>query len=439
MRMDDLILVSIDDHVVEPGTLFDGRLPAKLADRAPRLVRDAAGHHKWIWEGTTIPNFALNAVAGRPREEYGNEPTAFEQMRRGTWDVRARIDDMNANGVLASMCFPSFPSFCGRLFLTAKDRELALAVLRAYNDWHCDEWCGSAPGRLIPLALLPAWDVDASVAELRRMARRGVRAFSMSEQPENSGLPSIHAEHWYPIWRTCCEENVVVAIHIGSGGGGANGMAVPSALAPVAAAMAVTPIQTASCAAELVFSRFLTEFRELRILLAECGIGWVPYFLERCDWTHARHKYWTRVDMGGRTPSEVFREQIVTSFFDDYSGIALRDRIGVDMIAWECDYPHSDTTWPTSPEAVWANLKGVPEADVRRLTHENALRLLDFDPFRVLPKAECSVGALRAKARSVDLSPITTGKGAPPVPDGSTGPVTIADVQRQLSAALDGR
>lgn len=439
MRMEDLILISIDDHVVEPASMFDQHVPIPYKARAPRLVRDAAGHDKWIFEGRTFPNFGLNAVAGRPREEFGNEPTAYEQMRPGTWNVNARIDDMNANGVLASMCFPSFPSFCGRLWLTAEDKDLARVMVQAYNDWHSDEWCAGAPGRLIPLALLPAWDVDASVAELRRVARKGCHAFSMSEQPENSGLPSLHSEYWDPIWKTCCDENIVVAIHIGSGGGGANGMHAQSMDSPVASAMAITPIQTAACAADLVFSRFLTRFRDLRIVLAECGIGWVPYFLERCDWTHARHKYWTQVDLGGRTPSEVFREQIITSFFDDYAGVALRDRIGVDMIAWECDYPHSDTTWPTSPESIWRNLRGVPDDEIEKLTHANAIRLLSFDPFSILRRSECTVGALRARAQHVDLSPLTRGQGARPQQSGPSRPVTIADLQRQLATSLDGR
>jgi hypothetical protein len=109
------------------------------------------------------------------------------------------------------------------------------------------------------------------------------------------------------------------------------------------------------------------------------------------------------------------------------------------MIAWECDYPHSDTTWPTSPEAVWRNLEGVPEPEIHQLTHRNALRLLDFDPFSVLRESECTVGALRARAKHVDLDLITTGRGAAPVEPGTLRPVTIADVQRQLAGALDGR
>ena len=111
MKLDDMILVSVDDHVVEPPDMFDGRLPEKYKDRAPRVVRKSDGSDVWLFEGNQLPNIGLNAVVGRPPEEYGVEPTAYEQMRPGCYDIDARIGDMNVNGVLASMCFPSYPSF----------------------------------------------------------------------------------------------------------------------------------------------------------------------------------------------------------------------------------------------------------------------------------------------------------------------------------------
>ena len=160
MDADDLIMVSVDDHLVEPPNLFEGRLPAKFQDEAPRVKRLPDGSDVWVFNGQTIPNIGLNAVAGRPREEYGIEPTAFEEMRPGCFDVHERIKDMNAGGVLGSMNFPSFPGFSARLFAACPDKDLALAVLRAYNDWHIDEWCGSYPGRFIPMALPILWDPE---------------------------------------------------------------------------------------------------------------------------------------------------------------------------------------------------------------------------------------------------------------------------------------
>ena len=146
MNTDDLILVSVDDHVVEPPDMFDGHIPAKYRDRAPKVITKDDGTDAWVFEGQEATNVGLNAVAGRPPDEYGVEPTRFSEMRPGCWDVHERVRDMNAGGLLASMNFPSYPQFCGQYFARAEDKDLALAVLRAYNDWHVDGWCGAHPG-----------------------------------------------------------------------------------------------------------------------------------------------------------------------------------------------------------------------------------------------------------------------------------------------------
>ncbi len=188
----DLILVSVDDHLVEPPDLFEGHIPAAYRDRAPKVVRTANGDDVWTFNGATIPNIGLNAVAGRPREEYGIEPTSFEEMRPGCFDIHERIKDMNAGGVLGSMCFPSFPGFSGRLFAAADDKDLALAVLQAYNDWHVDEWCGAYPGRFIPMGLPVLWDAELCAAEVRRLAAKGVHSLTFTENPNTLGYPSFH-------------------------------------------------------------------------------------------------------------------------------------------------------------------------------------------------------------------------------------------------------
>ena len=160
MKLEDMIFVSVDDHVVEPPDMFEGRLPSKYADAAPRVEKNDMGDDVWVFNGAHIPNIGLNAVAGRPKEEYGINPTSFDEMRQGCWDVHERVKDMSAGGVLGSMCFPSFPAFSGRLFANAEDKDLALAVTQAYNDWNIEGWCGAYPDRLIPMALPVLWDPE---------------------------------------------------------------------------------------------------------------------------------------------------------------------------------------------------------------------------------------------------------------------------------------
>ncbi|MEJ2336777.1 MAG: hypothetical protein P8Y26_14265, partial [Gemmatimonadales bacterium] len=129
IAMDDLVLVSVDDHMVEPPDMFERHVPAKWRDRAPR-IEERNGAQLWVFEGKAIPNIGIAATVGRPREELGLEPNRFEQMRDGCYDVDARVRDMNANGTFASLCFPTVPGIHGNLFTNVEDRECGLAMLR---------------------------------------------------------------------------------------------------------------------------------------------------------------------------------------------------------------------------------------------------------------------------------------------------------------------
>ena len=424
MNLDDLILVSVDDHVVEPADMFEGHIPSRYKDVAPKVVTKEDGTDAWVFEGQEATNVGLNAVAGRPPDEYGVEPTRFGEMRPGCFDIHERIRDMNANGVLASMNFPSYPQFCGQYFARAYDKDLALAVLRAYNDWHVDEWCGTYPGRMIPLALPPIWNPQLMADEVRRMAKKGCHAVTFSENPEKLGHPSLHSDHWDPFWQGCNDEHTVVCLHIGS----SSSVVITSIDAPVDTMITLQPINIVQAAADVIWSPVLRKFPDLTIALSEGGIGWIPYFLERIDHVYKHHRAWTHQDFGDRLPSEVFLERIVTCFIDDAFGVRSRDALNIDMVTWECDYPHSDSSWPRSPETIGEYLDAVPGDEVAKITHENALRLFSFDAFTYVPKERATVGALRAQAGDVDLGY----RSSPRLRKEGTEPVSV----RTLTAAL---
>jgi predicted TIM-barrel fold metal-dependent hydrolase len=400
MRADDLIMVSVDDHLVEPPMLFQGRLPARFQDEAPKVTRLPDGSDVWVFNGHTIPNIGLNAVAGRPREEYGVEPTSFQEMRAGCFDVDERIKDMNAGGVLGSMNFPSFPGFSARLFAACRDKELALAVLRAYNDWHIDEWCGSYPGRFIPMALPILWDPDLCAQEVRRVAAKGCHSLTFTENPAALNYPSFHDSWWDPLWTSLCDEQVVLSIHLGSSGQ----LAVTAPDAPVDVMITLQPMNICSAASDLLWSRVIKTFPDIRIALSEGGTGWIPYFLDRVDRTYEMHHRWTGQDFGAKLPSEVFREHFLTCFISDPIGIQLRHQIGIDNIAWECDYPHSDSSWPNSPEELALVAAEVQDDEMEQITWENACRWYSFDPLAHRSREQSTVRALRAEAIGHDVS-----------------------------------
>lgn len=400
MKMEDMILVSTDDHVIEPPHLFEGRLPAKYKDAAPKFVSREDGTMAWIYGNTVVTNPAVQAVVGRPKSEWGFDPVCLEEMRPGVLDIHARVKDMDVNGVLGSMCFPSFVRFPGALFLDEGDRDQSAAMVRAYNDWHVDEWAGTYPGRFMPLAIPILWDPELAGAEVRRLAEKGCHAVTFTSNPHDLGLPSFYTDHWDPFWRACEEVGTVVCLHIGS-----NSKApMTSPDAPVELIYSLSPIGSFEAAADLVWSKIFIRFPRLKVALSEGGIGWIPYFLERVDYLYNHTQHWSGMDLEGHLPSKLFSDHVALCFIDDEHGVASLDKMNIDNVTWECDYPHSDTTWPVSPERSFSYMGHLSDEVLNKLTHLNAMNIFQYDPFKHISREEATVGARRALAADVDVS-----------------------------------
>jgi predicted TIM-barrel fold metal-dependent hydrolase len=371
-------VISVDDHIVEPPTTFANRLPARFEERAPRVVERADGSEVWVYDGQEIPNVGFNAVVGRPVSEYSFEPTRFDEMRRGAWDIHARVADMDINGVYASLNFPSFlPGFAGqRLQLTTNDSDLALASVRAWNDWHLEEWAGSYPDRIIPCQIPWLLDPEVGAAEIYRNAERGFKAVTFSEAPQLLGLPSLHTGHWDPMMRACAETGTVVNLHIGSSG-------TSPATAPDAPPDTVGVLffgYAMFAAVDWLYSMLPVRFPDLRICMSEGGIGWVAGLLDRLDHMTSYHEmYGTWTSDIGLRPSEVLTRNFWFCAVEDPSSFVQRDRIGIENILLESDYPHCDSTWPDTQTTIHTEIGGLPAADIRRITWQNAAELYRHD------------------------------------------------------------
>jgi len=388
-------IVSLDDHVVEPPDVWTKRLPAKYRDVGPHIVmappgtpvldggtyREAPGTEGdpvawWFYEDQQYSVKRLIAAAGYPAEEIGFDAITFDQMRPGCWQPQARLDDMTMNHVEASLAFPNYPRFCGQIFLKGEDKELARLCVEAYNDWQVEEWCAGSGGRLIPLCLIPLWDVELAAAEVRRNAARGVRAVAFSELPPWLGLPSIHSGYWDPFFAACAETDTVVAMHIGSGTKTINS----SDDAPDAVQAVNMFANSALSLIDFLFSGVLVRFPQLKLLYAEAQIGWIPYVLERVDDVWDVHRGWSQSQRNvSEPPSQYYYRQVVSCFFKDGVGVENLDRVGRDNIAFETDYPHQDSTWPNTHQ-VAKELFGHLEAEtVHKIVRGNAIRFLGLE------------------------------------------------------------
>jgi len=430
MNMNDMILISTDDHLIEPPDLYDNHLSGDDLATAPKLRVAENSRSYWEYQGVKLPLTGLCAAMGRVPEEYGMEATSLEHMREAAYDPKARVDDMNANGVAAALNFPTSVIMDGTIFHRVPDKDLAVKHLRAFNDWHIDEWCGAAPGRLIPCGLLPTWDMDATIAELKRLADKGCKVVSINENPTKLGLPSVHNTYWEPFWKAIVDNDITITLHIGAG----NPTPHASMETPIEAWISTMQMSVCVGIADWLNLTAMLKYPDLKVAIAESGAGWVPFLIERSDYLHKQHGAWTHSDFGGKLPSEVFHEHFMVSLIDDAYGVRNIDSVGEDNIAWECDYPHSDSTWPRSPEVLWERVKNLPEHQIEKLTYRNAIKFFNFDPFAHHKREELTVSALRALAAEdkVDTTLRSYG-GAKPLVDGVKRRVTSGDVTKMNS------
>ena len=387
-------IISIDDHVIEPADVWQSRLPAKYRDVGPRVIQERGKMQFvggvfsyepsdegelcdwWLYEDKRVPQTRLSAAAGFSREEVKVTGITYEEMRDGCYDPVARLADMDMNHTEAQMSFPSFPRFCGQTFMEAEDKELSDLCVKAYNDWMVEEWCAGSDGRLIPLTIVQLWDAELAAAEIHRNAERGVRAVCFSEIPPYLNLPSIHTDYWEPFFRACEETGTVINMHIGS----SSKMPSTSTDAPAAVGSTLTFGNAMSSMADWLFSGWLDRLPTLKLAYSEGQIGWIPYILARAANVWEENRAWGGFgDKVPEPPSTYYYRQIYGCFFDDVYGLDNLEKVGVNNICFETDYPHSDSTWPHSKETAEKLMGHLPEDVIYKLMRGNAIEMLGLD------------------------------------------------------------
>jgi predicted TIM-barrel fold metal-dependent hydrolase len=364
-------IVSVDDHLLEPPTTFEGRMPAALADKAPHVIEDEEGMQFWMMENDKLPILGSNGVVSWEPENWYIGPVRYDELSPGMYDINARVKDMDIVGCAASLCFPSMLfGFAGQRFMRMTDQELGLASLRAWNQWHIEEWAGTHPGRIIPQQL--AWLSDPVIAaeEIYKNAALGFRAVAFTENPEKLGLPHIYSDHWDPFFRACEETETVINLHVGS----SSSTIMPCSASPLDAGSALFPLNAMIYAVDWLYALIPLRFPNLKICWSESGLGWVPMLLDRLDYNMKKTMMdaWPTKEI---SPSEAFRRNFWLSSFYDPSALKQRDYIGINRIMFEIDFPHPDTTWPTTQGVLRELVAGIPDDEVDAMLYGTACEL----------------------------------------------------------------
>ena len=393
-------IISVDDHVLEPPTLWTDRLSKRFGDRVPHIVRDKAKFGMkggvfsfekgtedgewcdwWMYDDLAYPIQTASAAVGFDVRDIA--PVTFDDVAPGCWIQKNRLADMALNHMDASACFPNtLPRFCGQTFYERKDKELALACVQAYNDWIIDEWCGgAAKGILIPITIVPLWDPELAASEIRRCAAKGSYAVTFTENPVPLGLPSVHNDHWHPFFAACDETDTTLCLHIGS----SSKMPSTAPDAPFIISSTLTFQNAMGSMLDYIFSGTLDRFSNLKIAYSEGQVGWMPYVLERADKLfHERsdNAFGTSLP---KPPSEYIAGRIWGCIFDDETGLENRHRVGMDQICFEVDYPHGDSTFPhTLKVATEICAKaGLDDAEIYKLMRGNAIVALGLERFGI--------------------------------------------------------
>ncbi len=363
-------VISVDDHVLEPANLFD-QVPRKFADSIPRMI-EVHGRPAWQIAGRLHYLSGSDGTVGRPMSEWSANGMRWEDFRPGVFDARARLADMDLNGVWASLAFPSNVwGFAGATIARLGDRDAALACVRAYNDWVHEEWCAAAPDRFIPCQLPFLADVELAAAEIRRNAERGMRAVSFSENPYALGFPSLHGGYWDPFFAACAETDTVVNLHVGSSGV----IPRPAPDSPPMVLVTLFPLNGIMAIVDWIFAKVPIRFPTIKIVLPEAGASWVPTVIERLDCSFRKRDQSLAWEPTDPHPSDILRRNFWFASIEDPSAFHQLEVIGEDRVMIEVDYPHADSSWPDTQALVRRQLEALPVATIRKLCFENASAL----------------------------------------------------------------
>jgi len=366
--------ISVDEHIQEHPEVWTKRLSrAKWGDRIPRVERNSDGVEHWIIDGRRI-DLAGVADCGAVMPDRTINPQRWSEVPASVYDPEERLRAMDAAGIEYAVLYPTVAGVGGEAFGRVEDPELELGCVQAYNDWLLEEWAG-ASNRFIPQCIVPLFPADTAAKEIRRCVANGHRGVIYPSIPmELRDVPHVNDSAYDPIWATCQELSVPICFHAGA----SSAIQIPAfeGYSPTIAAafQAITrPASTVSVLVNLLISKILMRFPNLKVVLAESGLGWGAYLLEYTDFQATGDQ----LPQNGYDlmPSQMFKRQCYLVGWYDQASLRVRNYIGTENILWSTQFPLATSTWPNTKEAMAKSFDKVDANDREKILWANAAKL----------------------------------------------------------------
>ncbi|MCC6707218.1 MAG: amidohydrolase [Gammaproteobacteria bacterium] len=371
-------IIDVDTHVTESADLWTSRVPARMRDAVPQLVKDKRGRHMWFLNGKPIAKLGLSATAGVG--DMKDPPDHYDDMHPGAFDAKARLAYMDKMGIWAMVMYPNVGGFGSQVFLQLGDPELMLTCVKVYNDWQT-EWASADSRRLLPIISTPFWDVNAAVAEVRRCAAMGHRGILFTGEPQSFGQPVIGDPYWNPLWEVAVELDLPISFHIGSGnmesGLQKQKMQVYGRMAAFTEVSVAYFMRNGVQMADLILSGVLARYPTIKFVSVESGIGWIPFLLEALDYQFLGNRVSEERPDLDLLPSQYFARNIYGCYwFEQTAPRRLLDKVGIDNILFETDFPHPTSLFGKDVHArIATGLAECSEEARRKILWSNGQRL----------------------------------------------------------------
>jgi predicted TIM-barrel fold metal-dependent hydrolase len=384
LPLDQVKVVDADTHMTERHDLWTSRAPAKYKDRVPRVER-IDGATQWIVERDVVLGRAgaggvvdVNGHKGRSFE--GLYEWELEQGHRAGWDLDARMELLDEIGIWAQIVFPGVVGLGGQnLGELVTDVALRDLCLEIFNDANAETQAASGD-RLLPMAILPAWDIDGCVREVERAKSLGLRGVNLTSDPQDLGSPDLASRAWDPVWDVCAGLEMPVHFHIGASLTTMNFFGnypweSHDDDTKLAIGGALLFIGNARVVVNLICSGMFDRYPALKMVSVESGMGWVPFILEALDYEMDENAPAAKARMK-LLPSEYFKQNIyATTWFEHRNLASLIDAVGEDNIMFETDFPHPTCLYPAPLKTAEENLRDLSTEVQRKILGENAARL----------------------------------------------------------------